>query len=61
MFYVILKNGTTFAFNDECNGIDYESDNFIVFKKVINGNSYITLAVIPRENILYIFNAAEVQ
>lgn len=55
-FRVCLKDGSMLYFKGNCNCIDY-SDDMYVFKNVTD-NVQITLAIIPRENINYIVNAA---
>lgn len=59
MFTVILKEcGERLCFNGKCNEVDYSNERMVVFKNV-NGRNFITLAIIPTDNILVIINHVE--
>ncbi len=58
MFIVTLKTGERFDFGGKCNQVDYSSGKMVVFKNE-NEKEFITLAVIPVDNILTIINDSE--
>ncbi len=58
MFIVTLKTGERFDFGGKCNQVDYSSEKMVVFKNE-DEKKFITLAVIPIDNILTIMNDAK--
>ncbi len=55
MFIATLKTGERFDFGRKCNQVDYSSRKMVIFKNE-NEKGFITLAVIPVDNILTIMN-----
>ena len=58
MFVVTLKNGQCLDFGGKCHKVDYSNKNMVLFKNE-NETAFISLAIIPTENILTIINKTE--
>lgn len=50
-FIAILKDGTSYAFDNMCNTVDYKDEQLCIFK-----NDYTVLAMIPYAQIKIILN-----
>lgn len=54
-----LIDDTVLDFDKRCNSIDYDHDKYCIFKEQDPDESYIALAVIPHDSILYILRVEE--